>query len=201
VVQALADLRVAGIGFAGGQADLSLWTRFLHGEITEGRIELSADALALRGLRPVRLANGEEIEARYSPDATRLSLQWTRDADRERFALLEGPSLSADEPARSKLTLARDRANDDWTLDIAHLELERLMPWLSLSSLASPGTAGWLFEAAPERRFARSAHDRSRRRHRRCPRPARQCRSGVDAAQPACVRHRRQRARGTPTQC
>ena len=149
VVQALGDLRVGGIGFAGGQADLSLWTRFLHGEITEGRIELSADALALRSLSPVRLTNGEEIEARYSPDATRLSLQWTRDAERERFALLEGPSLTADDPSRSKLALGRNRANGDWTLDIEHLELERLMPWLSLSSLASPGTAGWLFEAAP----------------------------------------------------
>lgn len=149
VANALGGVRVGGIGFAGGRADLSLWAKFLRSEITEGRIELAADALALRGLRPVRLSNGEDIEARYSPDATRLSLQWTRSVERERFALLEGPSLAADEPTRSKLALDRDRASGEWTLDIEHLELQRLMPWLSLSTLASPGTAGWVFEAAP----------------------------------------------------
>lgn len=149
VRQALGDLRIGGIGFAGGQADLSLWARFLHSEITDGRIELAAEALALRGLRPVRLANGEEIEARYSPDATHLSLQWTRDAERERFALLEGPSLAVADPARSKLSLNRERASGEWALEVEHLELERLIPWISLSSLASPGVAGWLFEAAP----------------------------------------------------
>lgn len=149
VAQALGDFRIAGIGFAGGRTDLSLWAKFLHGEITEGRVELAAQALALRGLRPVRLTNGAQVEARYSPDATHLSLQWTRSAERERFALLEGPDLAADDPARSKLALDRDRASGAWTLDIEHLELQRLMPWLSLSTLAGPGVAGWLFEAAP----------------------------------------------------
>ncbi|MBL0042006.1 MAG: TIGR02099 family protein [Xanthomonadales bacterium] len=162
VAQALGDLRVAGIGFAGGAADLSVWAKFLRSEITDGRIELAADALALRGMRPVRLSNGEEIEARYSPDATRLALQWTRNAEREQFSLLEGPTLDQDDPARSKLSLQRERGNGAWTLAVEHLELDRLMPWLSLSTLASPGTAGWLFEAAPIghlREFSMSGKD------------------------------------------
>lgn len=149
VAKALDGLRVAGIGFAGGSADLSVWAEFLRSEITAGRIELAGDALALRSLHPVRLTNGEEIEARYSPDTTRLALQWTRTARRETLSLLEGPSLARDEPARSKLALVRERDSGAWTLAVSHLELERLMPWLSLSSLASPGAAGWLFEAAP----------------------------------------------------
>ncbi|HQW80936.1 MAG TPA: YhdP family protein [Pseudomonadota bacterium] len=149
VAQALAELRVGGIGFTGGEADVAIWTQFLHSEITEGRIEFSADALGLRGLRPVQLANGEEIEARYSPDSTKLALQWTRSAGREQFSLLEGPNLNPDAPARSKLELQRERSSGAWTLAVEHLELDRLMPWLSLSTLASPGVAGWLFEAAP----------------------------------------------------
>lgn len=149
LAKALEDVHVGGIGFAGGAAEVSLWAKFLRSEITEGRIELAADELALRGLRPVRLANGEDIEARYSPDRTRLALQWTRDAEQERFALLEGPSLANDEPSRSKLVLERRRADGFWELSVDHLELQRLMPWLSLSTLASPAAAGWLFEAAP----------------------------------------------------
>ena len=149
VAAALGDLRIAGIAFAGGRADISAWLDLAAGEITAARIELVADELALRGVNPVRLPNGAEVEARYSPDRTHLALQWTRDAEQERLAVLEGPELDGEEPAPSKLSFRRDRRTRLWTLDAERLALDRLMPWLSLSSAASPGTAGWLFEAAP----------------------------------------------------
>ena len=149
VAAALGELNIGGIAFAGGSADVSMWLDLQLSEVAEARIELAADELALRGLNAVRLANGAEIEARYSPDRTHLSLHWTRSAEREHLALLEGPDLGVDEPARSKLEFTRDRSSGAWSLDVEQLALERLMPWLSLSSLASPGAAGWLFEAAP----------------------------------------------------
>lgn len=153
VASALGQVNVAGIGFAGGRAEISAWLKFVRSEITAARIELAADALALRGLRAVRLSNGAEIEPRYSPDQTQLAIDWQRTAEGDHLALLEGPSLDADEPARSKLGLQRDRADGRWQLQVEQLVLDRLMPWLSLSSLAGPGAAGWLFEAAPAGRL------------------------------------------------
>jgi uncharacterized protein YhdP len=149
VSPALDEVQIAGVALTGGQASLQMWLRIADARINAARIELDAEKLSMRGQRGVLLGNGEQVEPRYSPEATRLAIDWQRGAAEDVLSILEGPSLDADDPARSKLRLRRGRSTGAWVLSVEQLVLDRVLPWLSLGTRLSPAAAGWIFEAAP----------------------------------------------------
>ncbi len=149
VAPSLSEVQFGGIALVGGNTDLQLWLQFTNSRLTTARLELNADALSLRGMRPVLLGNDVEVEPRYSPDRTQLAIDWQRREGGDTVAILEGTDLDADDSARSKLVFTRDVATASWQLSIEQLVLERLMPWFSLSRHLSPAAAGWIYESAP----------------------------------------------------